>query len=148
MAPIVSEVEIGRPPGEVYAYLTDPARFAEWQWGVVSARMVGDRQPAAGARFTTTTRIAGAEQRSTLEITDFRPPAEWAVRGVDGPVRVVAAFAVEPVRDGVASRVRITLDFEGRGPGRVLVPTLVRPQAAGEAPRTLRRLKLRLEAGG
>jgi uncharacterized protein YndB with AHSA1/START domain len=148
VAPIVSEVEIGRPPGEVYAYLTDPARFAEWQWGVVSARMVGDHQPAVGARFSTTTRIAGTEQTSTLEITDFRPPEEWAIRGVDGPVRVVAAFAVEPFDDGQASRVRITLDFEGHGPGRVLVPMLVRPQAAREAPMSLGRLKLRLEADG
>jgi uncharacterized protein YndB with AHSA1/START domain len=27
----VSSVEIHRPPDEVFAYVTDPARFAEWQ---------------------------------------------------------------------------------------------------------------------
>ena len=31
MSPIVNRTEIDRPPGEVFAYATDPLRFAEWQ---------------------------------------------------------------------------------------------------------------------
>jgi uncharacterized protein YndB with AHSA1/START domain len=148
LAPIVSSVEVGRPPGEVFAYLTDPARFSEWQWGVVAGQMMDDHPPAVGSRFTTTTRIGGSEQISTLEITGIMPPRNWSVRGVDGPVRVVASFTVEPLDDGARSRVTITLDFEGHGPGKVLVPLAVRPQAAKQLPRSCERLKERLEHSG
>jgi uncharacterized protein YndB with AHSA1/START domain len=148
VAPIVSAIEVARPPDEVFAYLTDPARLCEWQRGVVSGQMVGGRAPAAGSRFTTTTRIGGAQQTTTLEITEFDPPARWSVRGVDGPVRVIATATVEPAAGTAGSRVTLTLEFEGHGPGKLLVPLVVRPQAAHEAPRSCRRLKERLERPG
>ena len=148
MAPIVSRIEVARPPGEVFAYVTDPSRFGEWQWGIVSGRMEEDRPPAVGSRFTTTTRIGGTEQTATLEITEINPPTSWAVRGVDGPVRVIVSVTVEPLDDGAWSRVTLALDFEGHGPGKVLVPLVVRPQAAKEAPKSCQGLKERLESGG
>lgn len=148
MAPIVASVEVGRPPRDVFAYVTDPARLPEWQSSVAHAEMRGDSPPTAPSRFTTTTRIGGAEQVSTLEITDITPPRTWAVRGVDGPVRVMANVTVEPLDDSARSRVTISLDFEGHGAGKMLVPLVVRPQAAREAPRSCQRLKERLESGG
>lgn len=33
--PITVSVEVDRPQEEVFAYVTDPSRFAEWQAGVV-----------------------------------------------------------------------------------------------------------------
>jgi uncharacterized protein YndB with AHSA1/START domain len=146
VAPIVASVEVARPPGEVFAYVTDPSRLCEWQWGVVSGRMEGGGPPAPGSRFTTTTRIGGAEQVSTLEITEFSPPGRWAARGVDGPVRVIVEIAVEPLGDGTRSRVTLALDFQGHGAGRMLVPLVIR-QAAREAPLTCDRLRERLERG-
>jgi uncharacterized protein YndB with AHSA1/START domain len=35
MPPIVSHIEIARPPDEVFAYVTDPSRFHEWQHDVM-----------------------------------------------------------------------------------------------------------------
>lgn len=148
MAPIVSKIDVARPPGEVFAYVTDPSRSGEWQFGVVSGRMEHDLPPAVGSRFTTTTRIGGSEQTSTLEITEFSAPTRWAARGVDGPVRAVVTVTVEPVDGGTRSRVTITADFEGHGAGRALVPLMVRPQAAREVPRSCQRLKERLEETG
>jgi uncharacterized protein YndB with AHSA1/START domain len=45
MAPIVSSIEIARPPDQVFSYATDPSRFAEWQRDVVNVRMEGDGPP-------------------------------------------------------------------------------------------------------
>ena len=146
MAPIVSTIEVTRPPGEVFAYVTDPTRLREWQDGVVSARMQEGGQPAAGSRFTTITRIGGAEQTSTLEIMELSPPRVWSVRGIDGPVRVKVTVTVDPLPGGQGSRVTVALDFDGYGPGRMLVPLVVRPQAARHAPRSCQRLKEQLES--
>jgi uncharacterized protein YndB with AHSA1/START domain len=147
MAPIVSSIEVARPPDEVFAYSTDPSRFAEWQPDVVHVRVEGGGPPGVGARFTTTRRIGGVERTMTQEVTELRPPRRWAVKGVDGPIRPSASIAVEPLDGGTRSRVTFTLDFEGHGVGRPLVPA-VRRQARAAAPRSYRNLKERLERAG
>ena len=83
----------------------------------------------------------------TSEITDISPPARWAVRGVDGPVRGMVEGTVEPVGGGERSRVTIELDFEGHGLGKLLVPLVARPQARRQMPANRRRLKERIESG-
>jgi uncharacterized protein YndB with AHSA1/START domain len=146
MPPIVSSIEIDRPPDEVFSYVTDPSRFAEWQHDVVRVRIEGARPPGVGSRFTTTRRIGGAERTMTQEITELSPPRSWAVHGVDGPIRPRANVTVEPLGDGAGSRVTFALDFEGHGIGKPLVPA-VRRQALKVAPTSYRNLKERLESG-
>ena len=41
MAPIASSIEIERPLEEVFAYITDPSRLAEWQQSLLSAQSEG-----------------------------------------------------------------------------------------------------------
>jgi hypothetical protein len=83
----------------------------------------------------------------TVELSELNPPNGWAVRGVDGPIRGMVKGTVEPLENGERSRVTIRLDFEGHGIGKLLVPLVVRRQAASEMPRNLRKLKERLESG-
>jgi uncharacterized protein YndB with AHSA1/START domain len=147
MAPLVSTVEIASAPGDVFAYATDPSRFAEWQADVVDVRVDGPASLPKGTLFTTTRRISGTERTMTQEITEHETPRRWAARGVDGPVRPTATITVEPLDGGTRSRVTFTLDFEGHGIGVALMP-LVRRQAAKAAPMSYRTLKERLEAGG
>jgi uncharacterized protein YndB with AHSA1/START domain len=138
MAALVSTIEIARPPREVFAYATDPARFPEWQRDVVSVR------PLEGGRFATTRLISGAERTLTQQITRDDPPHTWAAEGIDGPIRAHATITIEPIDGGARSRVTFTLDFEGHGLGAALVP-LVRRQAAKGAPVSYRNLKDLLE---
>jgi uncharacterized protein YndB with AHSA1/START domain len=146
MAPIVSSIEIARPPEEVFAYTTDPSRFAEWQRDVVRVRVEGDGRAGVGTRCTTTGRVGGTERTMTQEVTEHRAPARWAARGVDGPIRPSATVTVEALDGGARSRVTFTLDFEGHGIGRPLLPA-VRRQTQRAAPVSYRTLKARLEAG-
>lgn len=146
MTPISTSAEIARPPDEVFAYVTDPGRFAEWQAGVVDGRMEGEAPHGVGERCLSTRRIGGAERPVTSEITHLDPPRTWGVRGIDGPIRAIVDVTVEPLEDGRRSGLTITLDFTGRGIGKLLVPLVVRRQAKKEMPTNLQRLKQRLEA--
>jgi hypothetical protein len=56
------------------------------------------------------------------------------------------AVTVEPLGDGSRSRLTIELDFTRHGIGRLLVPLVVRRQAAKEMPQNMARLKQSLEA--
>ena len=145
MAPIISEIEIARPAEEVFSYVTDPSTFAEWQQGVVRGRM-SESPTRVGSKCTTVRTIGGREREVTTEITESDPPRRWADRGVEGPIRAIVVVAVEPSADGSCSRVRIELDFTGHGIGMLLVPLVVRRQAAREMPENMSRLKRQLEA--
>ena len=144
MAAVVTSVDVDRPAEDVFAYATDPTRFHEWQQGVISGRLDRPDNPTAGTRCFTTRRIGGAERASTSEISHINPPKTWGVRGIDGPIRAIVDLTVEPL-DGDRSRLTIGVDFVGHGIGKVLVPLVVRRQAAKEMPTNLATLKQRLE---
>jgi uncharacterized protein YndB with AHSA1/START domain len=145
MAPIVSHFEIARSPEEIYPYITDPARFPEWQHDVARVHIEGDGPPGLGTRFTTTRRIGRVEQTTVQEITRDDPPSGWAARGVDGPFRPNAAVTIEPLGSG--SLVTVELDFEGHGVGKLLPLDAIRRIAARGAPRSFENLKNLLERG-
>jgi uncharacterized protein YndB with AHSA1/START domain len=135
MAPIVSTVEVAVEPATAFAYITNVARFPEWQLDVVRVQADGDR-------FTTTRRIGRTERSMTQEIVDNQPPRTWAARGVDGPIRPNATLTIEPAGSG--SRITLALDYEAHGIGKALLP-LVRKQTRAGAPVSLANLKKRLE---
>ena len=150
MPPIVTSAEIERPAADVFAYATDPARFPEWQKGVVDGHMDspadGAQPPAVGAKCVTTRRIGGASRPSTSELVHIDPPKTWGVRGTDGPIRAAVEVLVEPVT-GSRSRLTISVDFTGHGIGKILVPLMVRREARKEMPGNMAALKQRMEAG-
>lgn len=143
MPPISVTTEVDRPAGDVYAYVTDPARFAEWQKGVVSGR----HEAAVGTtpeRCVTVRRIGFTDRASTSDVVRSDPPRSWQVRGIDGPVRAHVDVAIEALADE-RSRLTIAVDFDGRGIGRLLVPLVVRRAARNEMPGNIAALKKRLE---
>jgi carbon monoxide dehydrogenase subunit G len=143
MPPLVSSIDIARPQDEVFAYVTDPTKFAEWQAGVVDGSIEGT--PIVGSKCMTKRRIAGAVREVTSEVTKIDAPTRWGVRGIDGPIRATVDVTVEPVNDGAHCYVTIAVDFEGQGIGKLLVPLVVRRQARNEMPANCARLKQRLE---
>jgi uncharacterized protein YndB with AHSA1/START domain len=143
MAPIITVTEVARAPEEVFGYVTDPSTMHEWQQGCVSGHMDAPTT-RVGSRCTTVRRIGGRECEVTTEITEYDPPRRWADRGIDGPIRAKVAVAIEPLADRSRSRLTIELDFTGHGIGKLLVPLVVRRQAARGMPETMTRLKQRL----
>ena len=144
MPPIVSTIDIARPPEEVFAYATDPARFAEWQDDVVMVQVEDGQSSGVGCRFTTVRRVGGIERTMAQQITAIDTPHSWAARGIDGPIRPHATITVEPLDGGARSHVTFALDFDGHGLGVPLLP-LVRRQTQRRAPTSYRNLKKRLE---
>ena len=148
MPPIVTSAEIERPAAEVFACATDPARFSQWQKGVVDGHLDGPADasglPRPGARCVTTRRIGGASRPVTSELAHIDPPRTWGVRGIDGPIRATVDVLVEPVTDS-RSRLTISVDFTGHGIGKVLVPLMVRREARKEMPDNMAALKRMIE---
>ena len=144
MSLITATTEVNRPATEVFAYATDPTRFSEWQKGVVDGHMDEPGTPSVGAKCLTTRRIGFANRPVTAELTHIDPPRTWSVRGIDGPIRAIVDVTVESV-DEDRSRLTISVEFQGAGVGKLLVPLVVRREARKEMPANLATLKARLE---
>ncbi|MFJ4777069.1 SRPBCC family protein [Streptomyces sp. NPDC088762] len=145
MSAISNTIDIDRSPEDVYAYVTDPTHLPEWQDSAVSAVPMGDLPVHVGSRVLITRQIGRRRIPSTVEFTELDPPRSWHLHGVDGPVRPNVRGRIEPLGDGTRSRVTLSVDFEGHGLGRGLVPLVVKPMLRKEMPRSEEKLKHLLE---
>ena len=145
MAPVIASTVVDRPAAEVYAYATDPARFHEWQQGLIDGHLDPPGPPRVGTKCMTTRRIGGANRVVTSVLTHVDAPRAWGVAGIDGPIRATVDLTVEPL-GGTSSRLTIAVGFEGHGIGKLLVPLIVRRQAQKEMPANVEALKQRVEA--
>ena len=150
MPPIVTSAEIERPAAEVFACATDPARFSEWQKGVVDGHMDG---PADGTRSSgrgREVRDDAAHRRRQppghLRAHAYRPAQDLGRTGHRRPDPGDCRVLVEPVTDS-RSRLTISVDFTGHGIGKILVPLMVRREARKEMPENMAALKQKMEAG-
>jgi hypothetical protein len=141
---ITVSADVDAAADEVFVYATDPAKFAQWQEGVVSGSMDSPGEPTIGNLCRTTRRIGGADRASASKLVRFDRPRAWSVVGIDGPIRARVDVDVEALPDD-RSRLSIAVDFEGHGIGKFLVPLVVRPQARREMPANIARLKAHIE---
>ena len=89
-----TSIDIDRPAEQVYAYVTDPSQFHEWQQGVVSGGIKEPGPPSVGSHCQMVRRIGGADRHSTSVLTKLDPPTSWSVRGIDGPIRALVDVTV------------------------------------------------------
>ncbi|MGW1769004.1 SRPBCC family protein [Streptomyces sp. NPDC002073] len=146
MSAIRNSIDIDRRPEDVYTYITNPTHLPEWQDSAVSAVPMGELPVHIGSRVVVTRQIGKRQMPSTMEFTELDPPRSWHIHGVDGPVRPDVQGTIEPLDGGTRSRVTISVDFEGRGLGRALVPLKVKPMVRKEMPQSEEKLKHLLEA--
>lgn len=143
MEPITIQIDIDRPPADVYAYATDPTHFPDWQKDVAAATVSG-APGAPGSTFTTIRHFAGSSQTMTQEVTESDPPSRWSSRGISGAVKASGVLRLEPLDDGSRTRVTFSITFESGLLGRAIIPLVVRQTRAG-APKSFQRLKEILE---
>jgi uncharacterized protein YndB with AHSA1/START domain len=145
MAPVIASTVVDRPAAQVFAYATDPARFRDWQQGLIEGHLDPPGPAQVGSKCLTTRRIGGANRVVTAEVTRIDAPRTWGVQGIDGPIRATVDVTVEPLTEN-SSRLTIAVDFDGHGIGRLLVPLIVRRQAQKEMPANVEALKRHVEA--
>jgi uncharacterized membrane protein len=143
---IKDSIEINRPAEEVFAYLDQLDRHAEWQTSLVSVKIETDGPTRVGTRVLERRNVPGGSRDIPYEITEHEPPRKSSFRGTAGPVRPVGMVTVDPLSES-SSRVSVQLDLEGHGIGKLFAP-FARRQAAKQVPQDQERLKQLLEGGG
>jgi uncharacterized protein YndB with AHSA1/START domain len=118
------ETRIDRSPGEVFAYVTDPAKLATWQTNTVAAEKLGDQPLGLGTRLREVHRAPGGKElESLLEVSEYEPGRVFALHVLEGtPVDLRITFAP----DGDRAVMRFKAYGRLEGPLRLLQPLLGR----------------------
>jgi uncharacterized protein YndB with AHSA1/START domain len=119
---------VSRPPGEVFAYMVDPANLPSWQTSKVSIEPLTDGPPRKGYRIKERTKIGPRQWEQVVEFVEFEPGRALATRIVEGSLPVDGRWTLEA--DGVDGT-DVTFVAEGRltGAMRVLEPLIARGTA-------------------
>lgn len=139
-------IEIDRPVGDVFGYVTDPDKLSSWQTNTKLVEKQTDGPFGLGTRLHEVhVGPGGRELHSVVEISQYEANQRVELRIVEGPLAVDGLFVFAPTSAGTT---RLELFGTGRPAGamRLASPLLklaVRRQFAGN----LRTLKNVMENG-
>jgi uncharacterized protein YndB with AHSA1/START domain len=123
MPEATNNVEIARPPAEVFAFLADGTNAPEWRAGVLDIRP----KSGSGRGAIYEQGIKGPFGRrvpADYEITAYEPPRRLAFRAIAGPVRPEGSYELEPASRG--TRVTFSLRCSPTGIARLMTPMVAK----------------------
>jgi uncharacterized protein YndB with AHSA1/START domain len=141
MSPVVveAEVDINRPPEEVFDYCSDHRHEPEWNPMMTRIAKLTDGPVGAGTRYVAEF-VKGPPM--VMECTRYQRPAAWSVTGDSPVLRASGGWRVLPTADG--SRLAVRVEMEPHGLLRLAAP-LLRRREQPMFERDLHNIKARLE---
>ena len=139
-------VTINRPPADVFAYLSDVSKHAEWS--PKPYRVEGTAGPVtAGQTFTSIGVIPGdKDHRNEVTVREVSPPRRLVLDAVEKDQHFISTFDVEA--DGAGTRLTRTMDSPKPGfPISVIFPLIMAFIVKPDVTKGLANLKAVLEPG-
>ena len=113
MISIEETVNTPRPRPEVFAYVADFTRVADWDPGIRSSvRVAGDG--GVGTRYEVEAPFAGRVVPMTYEVIEHAAPSRIVLRGLAATVEAVDSISFEEAPGG-GTRVTYRADFTLKG---------------------------------
>jgi len=116
---------VARPPGEVFAYMTNPENLAAWQPSKISVEPLSDGPPRQGYRVKERTKMGLRKWDQVVEFTEFEPGRALTTHIVEGSVPVDGRWTFED-DDAGGARVHFVAEGELTGAARFAEPLLRR----------------------
>lgn len=124
MAGFRDSVRVEGTPVEVFDFVTDQRRVAEWNEHVEYVDVVGGEPVEVGTRVRQHRRRGRREFVLEFEVTAHERPNRHVVKGSVLGVATTMTFLIAPAEGG--SILTMDADVRGRGLGRVLAPVVGR----------------------
>lgn len=106
MARYRATIEVSRPPGEVFDYLSDLRNAVEWDRTITHVRKLSEGPPSQGTTYLLRGRFMGRDVELRYAATVLDRPQRLVFDGENDAARSVDRIAIEPAEDGA----RITYD--------------------------------------
>lgn len=143
---IDNEIDIARPPAEVFDYVTTPGNWPKWHPSSLAVHGATDHPLALGEKVIEDFRVAGREGRVEWTVVVREVPTRWEIAGaVDGRPAGRVSYTLAPIPTGTRFHRRLSY----AAPNLLfaaLNPFTIRPRVAEESSEAVRRLKQQVEA--
>jgi uncharacterized membrane protein len=140
---VTTEIEIGRPRGEVAAYASDPDNTTSWYQNIKSVDWETPRPLAVGSRLRFTAAFMGRSLTYTYEVREHEPGQRFVMSTEQGPFPMETTYEW---RDGAAGTTLMSLRNRGEPSGFAKVGAGLMARAMEKANRKdLAQLKTILE---
>ena len=113
MARFVDAVDLPIPIQQVFDYLADFSRTAEWDPGVVHAERLTEGPVGLGSRFRVEVAFLGRTSSLEYEIVDWDPPSRLVLVGGDEAVRSVDEITLVSRAGGTRVTYEAALELAG-----------------------------------
>ncbi len=143
MNPVTLSVDIGRPPADVFEFVSDFENNPRWQRGMRSCRWTSPPPHGVGSTYDQLARFLGREIRSSFEVVEHEPGRRVKVASTAGPFPIAETRVVEPV-DANRARVHVVVEGDASGFFRIGAP-LLRPMVERAVRGDCARLKRLME---
>jgi uncharacterized protein YndB with AHSA1/START domain len=121
------EIEIERPPAEVFKFLADGENDRHWRDGVLDVK----RKSGGGKGAIYEQGVKGPFGRrvpADYEVTEFEPNRKIAFRAIAGPVRPEGSYLLEPAPGG--TRLTFALSATPTGLAKLMTPMVAKTMRA------------------
>ena len=118
-------VEIGRPLGEVFAYVANPENLPEWTNMVLDVRKDAEGQLQEGDRFSVVAKFLGRRFETPFEVSVHEPPRQHSDRSTGGPFEQEYIYTFEQTAGG-KTRLTHVVEAEPGGFFKLVGPLLER----------------------
>lgn len=139
-----TEIQIGRPRGEVAAYASNPDNATSWYENIESVEWKTPKPVAVGSRIAFVARFLGRRLAYTYEVREITPGERFLMSTAEGPFPMETTYTWEDTADGTT---KMTLRNRGEPTGFSRVAAPMMSSAMRRANRKdLTRLKTILES--
>ncbi len=139
-----SRIRVKRPAEEVFAYVADVNRHAEWSNAVQESRLDGFGPVAKGSRYRQTIKFLGRTIEGSGEISDYEPNRRVEFRSLSGPM----SFKWDVVVEGSGNDTTLVSHGEAEPGGLFkLASPMLQGALRRQAENDFRTLKHLLESG-
>ena len=118
---VVAEVDISRPPEQIFDYCSDPGREPEWNPMMKTSKKITDGPVGVGSRYATEF-VKGPPM--VMECTGYQRPSAWSLVGRSSALTAGGGGRVLPAAGG--SHLIMRMELEPRGFLRLAAPLLRR----------------------
>ena len=122
---VVTHLDVDRPAGDVFAFVSDQLNAPRWQRGLHEVRRTTDGPIGVGSEHVFVRRFAGRRIESRNRFVEFEPGRYVAFEIPDGAMTGRASYLVEPI-DADRCHVTSTMRFNVAGWMRIAEPLLAR----------------------
>jgi uncharacterized membrane protein len=124
MHKLESDIVVNRPIEDVFNYVADISKHAEWRENLVEVKLTSPTSTQEGATYVYTMKFMGQKIETVSEVVEYQEPSIYKWKATDGPFPLSGSMSFEQAPDG--TRVIERIEAEPGGFFKLAGPIILR----------------------